>query len=314
MTLLNILEKIGKQFDLDSDLQDAKTGLQTIQKKMTPYHCQIAPIISRRETVKEKLEGLDKHQLEDCKKALEELKEIVHLFPSEEHLLKEINDKLKILNLEEEIQQLQNQNSSTQTPKQKAEIQKKIKEKEKELKEVKKQSKSGENKQFQLSPQILSKFSSLSSFNTKEKMEALINPVKDNLEFLLEINAKYQTANLSTLLSTKSPKKIIVIIKRFEYEKDKDKKIKEYYGLKEKNNLTDEQINEYLYKEAIGEIYNSQQEKQNNLTSNNQNNNKTLIILTVGEVIVFLSILFFVIYKSYRNKRVKRKMSQRKNS
>jgi len=42
------------------------------------------------------------------------------------------------------------------------------------------------------------------------------------------------------LLNTKSPKEIIIAIKRFEYDKDKDKdkKIREYYGLKESDNLT----------------------------------------------------------------------------
>ena len=269
MMLLNILEKIEKETSLDNNLQDAKTELQTIQSKTTPYQHQIALIISRGETTKKRLEGLEKYELENCKKALEELEKIICLSELDKHLLKMINCELKVLNLETEIQQLKNQNSSANTPEQQAKTQKKIEEKEKELKEVKKQSKSEENKHFQISPQILSKFQSIPEF-TKEKIESLINPVKDNPEFLQEIQTKHQIEDLNALFTDKSPKEIIVIIKRFEYDnlnsedkKNKDKKIKTYYQqlnqLAKNGKLTEEQINKYLYKEATGGTSNHSQ-------------------------------------------------------
>ncbi|CAG8475358.1 6985_t:CDS:2 [Paraglomus occultum] len=271
---------------LDNNLQDAKTELQTIQSKATPYQHQIALIISRGETTKEKLEGLEKHELENCKKALEELKEIIHLFDSERHLLKEINNKLKVLNLEEEIKQLKS--SKIKNPQQQEEIQKKIEEKEKELEEIRKRFKSEENKQFEISPQIFSKFSSLSNFDTKENVENLINPIKDNPEFLQEIQTKYQIEDLDTFITTKSPEEIIKIIKRFEFDnlsssdkEDKIKKMKAYYQqlneLAKNGKLTEEQIDKYLYKEATKELESernsitNQDEQKANDSKNNMN-------------------------------------------
>ncbi|CAG8610762.1 37896_t:CDS:2, partial [Gigaspora margarita] len=181
MRLFHILGEIEKINSLDNDFQTAKTELQTIQDKIMPLQSKISMINLRGETTKEKLE--------------------------EKYLLETINNKLKSLDLEEEIKQLKNQNSNkTQTPQQQAEIQKKIEEKEKELGRI-------DNKQFQVSSQILSKFQSIPNFNTKEKIEALINPVKDNPEFLQEIKNKYQNKDLNALLVDKSPEEIIIAIK-----------------------------------------------------------------------------------------------------
>ncbi|CAG8695567.1 12041_t:CDS:2, partial [Ambispora leptoticha] len=104
-------------------------------------------------------------------------------------------------------------------------------------------------KELSLSLEIINKFPP--NFNTKEKIEALINPIKDNIEFLHELQTKHEVEDLSALLATKSAEKIIKIIKRFEYDKDKDKKIREHYGLKEADKLTDKQIDEYLYEQAV---------------------------------------------------------------
>ncbi|RIA93360.1 hypothetical protein C1645_819558 [Glomus cerebriforme] len=67
-----------------------------------------------------------------------------------------------------------------------------------------------------LTPEILSKFKSLKNLNTKEKLEALINPVKDNPDFEKELSEKQNITDLNSLLVNKTPKEIIILIKRFE--------------------------------------------------------------------------------------------------
>jgi len=116
MRLREIISIIEKKTGLDSELHDAKSELQIIQDKSTPHWNQIALITSKEGTAKEKLKGLEKYELQNCQKALEELKEVVCLNPSEEHLLEEINSELKSLNLEEEIRQLKN--NKTENPQQ----------------------------------------------------------------------------------------------------------------------------------------------------------------------------------------------------
>jgi len=84
----------------------------------------------------------------------------------------------------------------------------------------------------------------------------LLNSVKDNEEFLKQ----------NPDLTSKSPKEVIIAIKRFEYDKDnKDNKIRQYYNLKEDESLTDDQINEYLYLEAIGQLQERKEENQNQI-------------------------------------------------
>ena len=132
-----------------------------------------------------------------------------------------------------------------------------------------------------LSPEILNKFQSIPNFNTntKEKIETLINPVKDNPDFLLELQTKQKVKDLNNFLATKTPKEIIILIKRFEYDKDKDKEIREYYNLKPNEKLTEKQINEYLYKLAIGEITASKSPEQHNSTDSNSKNKDSQILV-----------------------------------
>src|SRR6185312_8811547 len=114
---------------------------------LATHQPQIYLITSREgETTKEKLEGLDKYQLENCQKALEEMEKIIYLNEVDKHLLEIINDELKALNLQTEIEELKKK--KTNDPQQQAENQKKIEEKEKELEEIRKRFKGEENKQF----------------------------------------------------------------------------------------------------------------------------------------------------------------------
>jgi len=77
----------------------------------------------------------------------------------------------------------------------------------------------------------------------------------------------------------KSPQEIIITIKRFEYdqekEKEKEKKIRAYYHLNSNETLTDNQISEYLYREAIGNITSPTENPH-------QENNGLLIPLILG--------------------------------
>jgi len=136
MMLLTIIDKIEKETGLDEHLQEAKNELQIIHNKLAPYWSQIYPITSKEGTTKEKLEGLDKYQLENCQKALEEMEKIIYLNEVDKHLLEIINDKLKALNLQNEIEELKKKKAND--PQQQVENQKKIEEKEKELEELKK--------------------------------------------------------------------------------------------------------------------------------------------------------------------------------
>ena len=75
-----MLEKIEKEIGLDNNLQDAKKELQIIHDKLAPLQFQICSITARKgETTKEKLEELEKHELENCKEALKEMEKIIHL-------------------------------------------------------------------------------------------------------------------------------------------------------------------------------------------------------------------------------------------
>ncbi|CAI2162089.1 11690_t:CDS:10 [Funneliformis geosporum] len=102
---------------------------------------------------------------------------------------------------------------------------------------------------------LLKKFASIPNFNRQENLEALIEPVKNNPDFLQQLQAK-QIPSLTALIVDQSPQEIIITVKRFKYdqEKEKEKKIRAYYHLKPSEVLTDNQINNYLYREAIGQI------------------------------------------------------------
>ncbi|CAG8810972.1 25950_t:CDS:2 [Gigaspora margarita] len=119
------------------------------------------------------------------------------------------------------------------------------------------------------------------SFNTAESVKKLLESVKSNNDFLTEIKSKHSITGLSDLIVNKSPQQVIIIIKKFEYNRlsvpdkeSKDKKIKAYYRqlnqLAKNGKLTEEQINEYLYKQAIGEI----NENSIKVDANEQKNTK----------------------------------------
>jgi len=79
MRLLDILREVEKETSLDEHLRDAKKELQTIFDKIKPYRHEISFITSRGEKVEDMLKGLEKHELENCKKVLEETGKVVCL-------------------------------------------------------------------------------------------------------------------------------------------------------------------------------------------------------------------------------------------
>jgi len=98
----------------------------------------------------------------------------------------------------------------------------------------------------------------------------------------------------------KSPQEIIITIKRFEYDKEKEKKIRVYYQLKPNEELTDEQINSYLYREAIGQITSP--------SENPSNENKLPIPLILGGGLLLIALSVIVIIRIKLNKlKIKRK-------
>ena len=132
-------------------------------------------------------------------------------------------------------------------------------------------------------------------------MVALISRVKDNKEFLQK----------NPNLFSKSPKEVIIAVKRFEFDKkgDRSKKneIRQYYHLKENETLIDEQINEYLYKKAIGEIT-SQSLQQNNPTNDNKKDNKIMVTsLIIGGGMIFGVGLILVVVIRKRKKTISKK-------
>ena len=131
---------------------------------------------------------------------------------------------------------------------------------------------------------ILKKFESVPNFNTKEKIDSLINPVKDNPDFLQKLKEN-NIENINSLIINKSPQEIIITVKRFQYDKDKDKQIRTYHHLNSNEVLTDEQINNYLYLEAIGQITSS--------TENPSKENDGLIIPLIlgGGLLILLSVI-----------------------
>jgi hypothetical protein len=143
---------------------------------------------------------------------------------------------------------------------------------------------------FKLSSQILEKFQSILNFNTREKVENLINLFKDNPKFQKELKKKHQVEDLNALLTDKTPQEIIILIKRFEYDKDKDKEIRQYYQLKENQSLTDHQINEYLYKKAVGELETSQ-------PTNQEKEKKLPPALIIGGVVLISLLLIAIIWR-----------------
>ncbi|CAG8792932.1 9528_t:CDS:1, partial [Racocetra persica] len=109
---------------------------------------------------------------------------------------------------------------------------------------------------------LVNNFSTIPNFETKEKVEELLAPLKDNPEFLQQ----------HPDLTTKSPKEIIIAAKRFTYDQEKQAKeseIRQYYNLAEDQMLTDYQINEYLYLEATNQL---QQTQEGSITSSYNDN------------------------------------------
>jgi hypothetical protein len=128
--------------------------------------------------------------------------------------------------------------------------------------------------------------------------------VKDNNNFLTEIASKYSAPDLNNLIDNKSPQEVITIIKRFEYdqlspqEKEiKDKKIKKHYSLVENAVLTDSQINDYLYKMAIGEIDENKLENNNSEQIKPKENNILKIAGICAFIIVGSGLLVLLIRK-----------------
>ncbi|MCE8163659.1 MAG: hypothetical protein I3274_05620, partial [Candidatus Moeniiplasma glomeromycotorum] len=153
-------------------------------------------------------------------------------------------------------------------------------------------------------------------FNTPDKVEKLLSSVKNNPKFTNLIKEKYRTQDLNTFLTNKTPKEIIILIKRFEYNnlgssdrENKNKKIRAYYQkinqLAKNGKLTEEQINNYLYKQAIGEINESSiQEGRNRQESiKPSKNNLAQTAVIVGIIFLVLAIIFFLVLFSKKKKK-----------
>jgi hypothetical protein len=100
-----------------------------------------------------------------------------------------------------------------------------------------------------------------------EAVNNLLETVKNNSQFLNLIKNQQNNDSLKNFVLDKKPSEVITIIKRFEFDNlsqlDKEtkiKKIKGHYNLGENGVLTDNQINEYCYRLAIGQIKENEQE------------------------------------------------------
>jgi len=105
----------------------------------------------------------------------------------------------------------------------------------------------------------IDKWRTQSNFDVAGDVKNLFSVVVEKKdEFVKEIKEKYSLGDVKGLVNKKSPKKVITIIKRFEYDRldankeKRDAAIKQYYLLKENSVLTNEQISNYLYRKAIG--------------------------------------------------------------
>ena len=138
----------------------------------------------------------------------------------------------------------------------------------------------------------------------------MIESVKDDNDFLTEINSKHSAPDLNNLFANKSSREVITIVERFKYDKlnandkkAKDKKIKKHYNLKETDNLTDNQINEFCYKVATGEI------DENSIKTDERGQGKPpqegniLKIVGIGSLVLF-GIAFFILFLKSRRKKV----------
>jgi hypothetical protein len=138
--------------------------------------------------------------------------------------------------------------------------------------------------------------------------------VKDNNDFLTEIKSKYLVTDLSGLITNKSPQQVIIIIKRFEYnalsvsdKEIKDKKIKSYYKqlnqLTKSRKLTEEQINGYLYKQAVGEINESSikiENEQKNTKPSESNLAKSVKLIGIISLILAGSTILVLFIRKKR--------------
>jgi len=189
-------------------------------------------IISRGENAETQLKGLNKYELKRCKKALEDMQEVIYLSPQEEHLLKEINDKLKTLDLEEEIKQLKN--NKTENPQQQKENQKKIAEKEQELEKFK------ENKD--ISKEIT---------NTKQKISQMLKNYKLKTA---DLSQKYQNWE-KELEKLDSKEKINDFSQQLEQEiEQKSKELKSPQTQNQKGNNNEQPSLSVGIKIFIGEV------------------------------------------------------------
>lgn len=143
-------------------------------------------------------------------------------------------------------------------------------------------------------------------FNTSEGVKKLLVSVKDNPAFLAEVKANHSTDSLQALITNKTPREVIIIVKRFEYEnlspndkEIKNKKMKKYYNLKETSSLTDKQINEFCYGVAIGEIDENSIKLDENQqkTIKPQKNNPTKVVVISALVLVLFSLLLVLFLK-----------------
>jgi hypothetical protein len=139
-------------------------------------------------------------------------------------------------------------------------------------------------------------------------VKTLLESVKENNDFLTQITFKYSTPGLNGLIADKSPQEVITIIKRFEYDQlnseDKEKKnrkIRKHYSLKENAELTNDKIDDYLYKVAIGEIIESSISEPTKPQNNNVAKKIGISLLVLVVAGSFLFILFVI------RKRKKRK-------
>ncbi|CAG8770367.1 6874_t:CDS:1, partial [Cetraspora pellucida] len=82
-----------------------------------------------------------------------------------------------------------------------------------------------------------------------------------------------------------------------------DAKIRKHYSLEKNADLTDSQINDYLYKVAVGEINESSIKLDNNSGQINPQENTILKILSIGALILVGGALFVLVIRFITKKK-----------
>jgi hypothetical protein len=260
--------------------EEAKKKQEQLKKEQAEKKAQAQK--QEAERIKREQEQAQKDE-ERLKKEFEETKQKEENYWYWKHLEEAAKQKEQE-QINQERQRLEKEKEQATQPEEKDRLEKQqaeLAQREKALEKEQEEEDQNENS----NSQILKKFASIPNFDSKEKIEALINPVKNNPNFLQNLK-DHNIPNSVALIIDKSPREIIITIKRFEYDQEKEKAIRAYYHLNSNDPLTDNQINDYLYLEAIGSITSSPSENPSN-----ENNLLIPLILGGGLLLTLLGVI-----------------------